>query len=419
LRIFAEAGCAESAESSERGGRWWEWALSGPVKIPLLDLQAQDAAIGREVRTALEGVLQTQQFVLGVPVAAFEREMAEFCGAGDAVGVGSGSDALYLALNALGVGPGTAVITSAYSFVATATAIVRLGARPVFVDIDRGSFNVTPEGVAQAIERYRRGPGPERLVGILPVHLFGQSAAVGALLELAAAHGLFVVEDAAQAIGAAVEGGGARRAGALGDAGCLSFYPTKNLGGLGDGGMVLTSKPELAQRLRSLRVHGAVGGPYRHADLGLGSRLDGLQAAALSVKLRYVSQWNEARRRVASWYMDAFRQANVLAPAHPGVTVPARGDETHVFHQYVIRAPGHRDRLRAFLDDRGIGTQVYYPIPLHLQPCLQHLAYRPGDFPEAERASAETLALPMYPELARAAVDEVVGAVVQYYRSLR
>jgi dTDP-4-amino-4,6-dideoxygalactose transaminase len=343
--------------------------------------------------------------------------MAEHCGAADAVGVGSGSDALYLALAALGVGPGTAVLTSAYSFIATATAIVRLGARPVLVDIDRATFNLDVQAVARAVEAYRGGPAGERLVGILPVHLFGRTVPLRPILELAADHGLFVVEDAAQAIGAGIAGFQRRRAGAVGEAGCLSFYPTKNLGGLGDGGMILTSNGEIAQRLRSLRVHGAVGGPYRHEDVGLASRLDALQAAALSVKLRYVTAWNAARRQVAGWYDAAFRAAGLTAPAPPGLSLPQLAGEAHVFHQYVVRVPGERDRLRAFLDDHGIGTQVYYPIPLHLQPSLRHLGYRAGDLPEAELASAETLALPMYPELPRQAVAAVVDRVAAYYRT--
>jgi len=387
------------------------------VKIPLLDLQAQDAAIGSEIRSALEAVLQSQQFVLGVPVAAFEREMAEYCGAAAAIGVGSGTDALYLALAALGIGPGSAVLTSAYSFIATATAILRLGARPILVDVDPTTLNVDLGAVARAVDTYRPATPGERLAGIVPVHLFGRTVALRPILELAADRGLVVVEDAAQAVGAAVDGFQRRRAGAVGDAGCLSFYPTKNLGGLGDGGMVLTSNGEIAQRLRSLRVHGAAGGPYRHEEIGLGSRLDALQAAALSVKLRHVAEWNAARRQVARWYDEAFRAADLVAPARPGLSLPLPAAEAHVFHQYVVRVPGQRDRLRAFLDDRGIGTQVYYPIPLHLQPCLRHLGYRPGDLPEAERASAETLALPMYPELPRQSVAAVVDAIAAYYRT--
>ena len=387
------------------------------MKIPLLDLQAQDATIGREVRSALEAVLQSQQFVLGIPVAAFEREMAEYCGAADAVGVGSGSDALYLALAALGVGPGTAVLTSAYSFIATATAIVRLGARPILVDIDRTTLNIDLEALARAVDTYRAEVPGERLVGILPVHLFGRSVPLRPMLELAAGRGLFVVEDAAQAVGATVEGFQRRRAGAVADAGCMSFYPTKNLGSLGDGGMVLTSNGEVAQRLRSLRVHGAAGGPYRHEEIGLGSRLDALQAAVLSVKLRYVAEWNAARRQVARSYDEALRATGLVAPARPRLSLPPLAGEAHVFHQYVVRVPAQRDRLRAFLDDRGIGTQVYYPIPLHLQPCLRHLGYRAGDLPEAELASAETLALPMYPELPSQSVAAVVEAIAAYYRT--
>lgn len=390
------------------------------MKIRLLDLQAQDAAIGQQIRAAVEGVLASQEFVLGVPVAAFEREMADFCGATDAVGVASGTDALYLALGALGVGPGTAVLTSAYSFIATATSIVRLGARPVLVDVDPGTLNMTPEGLSQAIDRYRMGPWSERLVAVLPVHLFGRTVAFGALREIAAAHGLVMIEDAAQAAGAEIAGFEPRRAGAAGDAGCLSFYPTKNLGGLGDGGMVLTSSGEVAQRLRSLRVHGAAGGPYRHEEVGLASRLDALQAVALSVKLRYLDRWNAARRRVAGWYATAFEAAGIAADAagRAGIGLPPPAGAGHVFHQYVIRVPRSRNALWAHLDDRGIGAQVYYPIPLSLQPCLRHLGYREGDFPEAERASLETLALPMYPELPQAAVQTVVDAVANFLRGV-
>jgi dTDP-4-amino-4,6-dideoxygalactose transaminase len=271
--------------------------------------------------------------------------------------------------------------------------------------------------LAETIENWRSLGCKERLVGVLPVHLFGASVSLKRVVELAEAHGLFVVEDAAQAVGAAVPGFASRRAGAVGDAGCLSFYPTKNLGGLGDGGMVLTSSCEIAQRLRILRAHGAVGGLYRHEVLGLASRLDALQAAALSVKLRYVARWNVRRRQVAEWYGEAFRSTDLVAPRSTRISLPLSAGEAHVFHQYVIRVSGHRDGLRAHLDDRGIGTQVYYPIPLPLQPCLRHLGHKGGDFPEAERASAETLALPIYPELPRSAVETVVDTIADYYRT--
>jgi len=389
------------------------------VKIPLLDLRAQDAAIGTEVRAAIEHVLDTQQFVLGAAVETFEREMAEFCGATEGVGVASGTDALYLTLAALGVGQGTAVITSAYSFISTATSIVRLGARPLFIDIDRETFNLNVDAAAEVTESGQRRRWTERLVGILPVHLFGASAGMERVKRLAEAHELFVVEDAAQAVGAAVSGYPSLRAGAVGDAGCLSFYPTKNLGGLGDGGMVVTSRPEVAQRLRSLRVHGAPEEPYRHEDVGICSRLDALQAVALSVKLRYVDQWNAARRQVAEWYRDGFGSAALVGDSSSPIALPRTDGEAHVFHQYVIRAPGHRDQLRAHLHAQGIATQVYYPIPLPLQPCLRHLGYREGDCPEAERASTETLALPMYPEMRGSAVETIVQAVAEYYRTRR
>jgi dTDP-4-amino-4,6-dideoxygalactose transaminase len=380
--------------------------------VRFLDLAAQYAPIRDELRAAIDAVFASQQFVLGPTVERFERALAAHVGSAAAVGVASGTDALYLALRASGVGPGDAVVTSPFSFVASASAIARTGARPYFVDIEPASFNLDPlrarRWLADACRRDGervRAPGGELVRALLPVHLFGRPCAMGALAAIAREHALVLIEDAAQAIGARLDGTGGY-AGTLGRFGCLSFYPTKNLGGAGDGGAVLCADAEDAAVVRSLARHGADGGPYRHAALGLASRLDALQAAVLGVKLPHVDDWNRARRRHAERYARLFAAAPVPGtPVEMPAIVPG-----HVFHQYVIRVPD-RDRVRAALAAAGIETQVYYPIPLHLQPCFAELGYRAGDFPEAERASATALALPLYPELDDAAAERVVAAV--------
>ncbi len=375
--------------------------------VPFLDLSAQQRAIGEELRAALDEVLASQQFILGPHVERFEAAMAEYCGVPHAVGVASGTDALVLALGALGIEPGQPVITTPFTFFATASAILRVGGRPVFADIDPRTLNLDPEAVASALAR-----AGGRVVGLLPVHLFGRLAPMPALRDLAERYGLWMVEDAAQAIGARA---GGQAAGAFGRAACLSFYPTKNLGGLGDGGMVLTKDAALAGRIRQERHQGQVA-PYVHASLGMCSRLDALQAAALRVKLRHLDDWNARRRTIATWY-GALLAARGLA-GRPGapLVVPDVPGEAHVFHQYVVRAR-ERDRLRAHLGAAGIGTQVYYATPLHLQPALAHVSPGAGAFPEAERAAAEVLALPIYPELARGQVETVVDAIAAFYRA--
>lgn len=384
------------------------------VRVRFLDLPAQYAVLRDELRAAVDGVFTSQAFVLGPAVARFESALAAYLGVPAVVGVASGTDALYLALRAAGVGAGDAVLTSPYSFVASAASIARVGARPYFADIEPGSFNLDPGAVRVWIERackrdgaMLRAPGGEPVRAILPVHIFGRPCGLAALGGLAAEHGIEVVEDAAQAIGARLDGTGPY-AGTVGRFGCISFYPTKNLGGAGDGGAVVCARAEDAAAVRQVARHGAEGAPYRHVTLGLASRLDALQAAVLDVKLRHLDAWNESRRRHALRYQRLIAAAfGARGPVVTPEIVPG-----HVFHQYVVRVP-ERDRVRAALLADGIETQVYYPIPLHLQPCFAGLGYAPGDLPEAERACRETLALPLYPELDDTAARAVVTALAR------
>ena len=377
------------------------------MKVPFLDLRAQDAAIGGAIRAALAEVVASQQFVLGPHVARFEQSMAAYCGVGHALGVGSGTDALALALAGLGARAGRAVVTTPFSFFATASTIVRVGARPVFADIDPETLNLDPAAAAVAADRTG-----DAAIGVVPVHLFGRLAPMAALGDVARRRGLWVLEDAAQAVGARA---GGVAAGAFGVAGCLSVYPTKNLGGLGDGGMVLTNEDGVAAFVRRER-HQGQRAPYVHESVGLASRLDALQAAALGVKLGHLDGWNLRRREVAAWYGAAFRGAGLVGGDDAPLRLPPEAGEAHVFHQYVVRARD-RDALRASLSAAGVDTQVYYSLPLHLQPALAHLGHREGEFPHAERASREVLALPIYPELTRPAAETVVEAVARFYRS--
>jgi len=367
--------------------------------VPLIDLVEQYETLRDEIHEAVNRVLATQRFILGDEVTEFEQEVAAYCDARHAIGCASGTDALILALTALDIGPGDEVITSPYTFFATASAIHRVGARPVFVDIDPQTFNLHPDAVAAAIGNATKA--------IMPVHLFGRCADMESLWRLAVRHGLAIVEDAAQAIGSTYRG---RHAGVLGTIGCFSFFPTKNLGGAGDGGMLTTDDPDLAARLRRLRVHGDAG-RYEHIEVGLNSRLDALQAAVLRVKLRHLESWTAARRENAARYRQLF------APAIPGgaVELPADCDDgRHVYNQFCIRvADGQRDAVLQGLQQRQIGCAIYYPKPLHLQHCFQFLGGRPGEFPEAERAAAETIALPIYAELGAARQERVVQAVVE------
>jgi dTDP-4-amino-4,6-dideoxygalactose transaminase len=371
------------------------------MAVPLLDLRAQHATIAEEIEAAVARVLESQRFILGEEVASFEQEIAALLEIEHAIGVSSGSDALYLALRALGVGPGSEVITTVYSFFATAGSIVRCGATPVFVDIDEATYNFD---VAAALERIT-----PRTAALMPVHLFGRCAEVEALR----ATKLPIVEDAAQAIGARR---GDVSAGALGDIGCFSFFPSKNLGAAGDGGLLSCADDDLAGRLRSLRVHGQRPDVrYEHLEVGGNYRLDALQAAILAVKLPHLQRWNQARRDNAARYRALFDQADV---APESLTLPPRSDahSQDVVNQFVIRV-AERDALKAYLAERGVGSAIYYPRPLHLQPCFAALGGQRGDFPRAEAASAESLALPVYPELQSTQLEQVVDHVVGFLRS--
>jgi dTDP-4-amino-4,6-dideoxygalactose transaminase len=389
----------------------------------MLDLSRQFAPLRQEILEAIAQVCDSQHFILGPHVADFETAAAAACAVPHAIGCASGTDALWLALAAAGIGtdlgaPGLAfetrdstptVITTPFSFFASASAILRAGARPLFADIDPRTFNLSPTSVAELL----RSPAAANTRAILPVHLFGQCADWDAFTALLQTHpGLFLIEDAAQAFGAAWNG---KPAGSLGSAAAFSFYPTKNLSAFGDAGLVTTSDPTIAARARSLRNHGMTH-RYQHDELGANSRLDAIQAAVLSIKLRHLPAWNQQRRTLAARYDALFRAANLAAPTtKDGIVLPYTDPRaTPIFHQYVIRAP-HRDALRAHLTALHIGTEIYYPIPLHLQPALKDLGYQPGDFPQAERAAAEVLALPIYPELRDDEQQTVVNAIRAFY----
>jgi dTDP-4-amino-4,6-dideoxygalactose transaminase len=383
--------------------------------VPLLDLKAQFAQIRAAVMPAIEEVCASQRFILGEQVSSLEAEVARYCASSFGIGVSSGTDALLLALMALGVGAEHEVITSPFSFFATAGTIARTGARPVFCDIDP-TFNLSPAAVQEFIDRHC-SPGAggltNRLTGgvikaLIPVHLYGQSADMEPLMAIARRYDLKVIEDAAQAIGAEYRGG--LRAGSSGDIGCFSFFPSKNLGAFGDAGLCTTQDPELAESMRVLRVHG--GKPkYHHAVIGGNFRIDELQAAVLRVKLEFLDEWTAGRQRNAALYDAAFAGGPFAGRLETPKALPGY---RHIFNQYVVRTR-ERDALREFLTQHGIGTEIYYPVPLHLQPCFAYLHYRAGDFPQSERAAAEVLALPIYPELSREQLDYVVSTVADFY----
>ncbi len=373
----------------------------------MLDLRPQLAELGPALEAAVLEVIRSTAYIMGPAVAAFEQACATALGARHAIGVSSGTDALLIALMALEVGPGDLVITTGYSFFATAGVIARLGATTVFVDIEPGTYNLDPRALAAWFDDHPAERA--RVKAIVPVHLYGQCADLAPILATARAHGVAVVEDAAQAIGARYPLGGVdHAAGTLGTMGCFSFFPSKNLGGLGDGGLVVTDDDALAGRLRTLRVHGAAP-KHHHALVGGNFRLDTLQAAALGVKLPHLPRWNAARRACAARYE--------LALAPRGVTVPraAWGPDHHVYNQYVIRPPAGvgRDPLRAHLAARGVETAIFYPVPLHQQACFEALGYRAGALPGCERAAAETLALPIYPQLPAALQAHVIDAIAE------
>ncbi len=384
-----------------------------PFKVPIVDLRAQYAAIGEQVRRAFDQVIESQQFILGPAVQSFEAQMAAYLNCGDAVGVASGSDALLLALMALGIGPGDAVITTPFTFFSTVSSITRLGATPWFVDIDPVSFLLSAELVETVLaepEAKRKG---RRIRAILPVHLFGQCCRMNDLLALASKNRLHIIEDVAQACGARMLiGRETKFAGAIGDLGCFSFFPSKTLGGFGDGGMVTTNDPALADKVRMLRMHGERG-KYHHEVTGINSRLDSLQAAVLAVKQQFLDTWCAQRIERAGQYHALFNQSGSLG--HGLLSIPEPGmDRSHVFNNYVVRVE-RRDELKHFLAERGIQSEIYYPVPLHLQKCFTDLGYRQGDFPHAELAAAQVLALPLYPELTQAQQELVVETIQQFY----
>jgi dTDP-4-amino-4,6-dideoxygalactose transaminase len=388
------------------------------MNVPLLDLQAQYATIKDKVRAAVEEVLESQRFILGAQVSALEKEIASYCDVPFAVGVASGTDALLLSLKALGVGPGDAVVTVPYTFFATAGVIVNLGARPIFVDIEETGFEMDPGKLSLFLARECTINLNTRktihkssnaiIKAIIPVHLYGQCADMDEILAIARSYSLPIVEDACQAIGATYKN---RKAGAIGDLGCFSFFPSKNLGGAGDGGMIITSDQQLADRARLLRMHGAHP-KYFHSIVGFNSRLDELQAAILRVKLPYLQDWSNARRENAERYGKDFQSAGLRS----SITLPAiLPDRSHIFNQYVIRCK-MRDSLQSFLKEEGIGTEIYYPVSLHEQECFRTLGYSAADLPRSHAASKETLALPVYPELSDAQRRHVVDRVAAFYR---
>lgn len=370
------------------------------MKVPLLDISEQNALLRPEIETALARVLDTNGFILGGEVEALENELAEYGHVKHAIGCASGSDAIVLALMAYDIGPGDEVITTPYSFFATVSAITRIGATPVFADIDPVTYNIDPAAIANKIT--------DRTKAIEPVHLYGQCADMDTINGIAAESGIAVIEDAAQAIGAMDK---ERHAGTLGDVGCFSFYPSKNLGGMGDGGYLTTNDDDLNKKIRALRVHGSEE-RYYHKWVGLNSRLDGFQGAVLRVKLPHLENWTAARRRNA----DAYREMlNGLELAEKIALPYERSDARHIYNQYVLRVPERRDELRAYLTENGVGTDIYYPLPLHLQECFAYLGYSEGDLPEAEKAAKETIAIPIYPELQKDQIEYVSDMIKAFF----
>jgi dTDP-4-amino-4,6-dideoxygalactose transaminase len=374
------------------------------MKVPLLDLKAQYLAIKAEVDAAVAEVIESQHFILGPKVEACEKAIAQYCGCSHAVGMSSGSDALLACLMAENIGPGDEVITTTYTFFATAGAIARVGATPVLVDIDPQTYNLDTTQIPSRVTNRTRA--------IIPVHLYGQMADMDTIMHAAKNYGLIVIEDAAQAIGAEHKG---RRAGSIGHYGCFSFFPSKNLGAAGDGGMVVTNDAQRADKLKCLRGHGSKP-KYHHKIVGGNFRLDAIQAAVVSAKLPHLDDWTAGRQRNAKRYDRLFEDAGLTTATRESapVTLPRVVTDRHIFNQYVIRAP-HRDQLQFALKERGVGTEVYYPVPMHLQECFGYLGFEVGAFPESVRAAKETLALPVYPELAESEIGYVVECVHDFF----
>ncbi|HEX4084095.1 MAG TPA: DegT/DnrJ/EryC1/StrS family aminotransferase [Chthoniobacteraceae bacterium] len=381
------------------------------MQVPLLDLKKQYQPLRERIRAKMDEVADSQYFILGPEVEGLEREVCAFTGAGHAIGVSSGTDAELAILMALGVGPGDAVVTTPYTFFATAGCVGRLGARILFVDIEPETYNISPEKLRACLEAHRG----ERIKAIIPVHLFGQSCRMDEILALAAAHGAPVIEDGAQALGAEYPGPhGAAKCGAMGEFGFYSFFPSKNLGAFGDGGMIVCRDAAMAAKIRSLRNHGMEQRYYHHM-VGGNFRLDAMQAAILRIKLPHLDEWSAMRRTNAARYRKLFCEAGLGKIVLPAEAYAGAGAANHhIYNQFVIRAP-RRDELLAHLAAKGIGHAVYYPVPLHRQDCFAHLGYREGDFPEAEKAARETVALPIYPELTAEQQSAVVGAIADFF----
>jgi dTDP-4-amino-4,6-dideoxygalactose transaminase len=377
------------------------------MAVPLLDLKAHHDPLHQEIMAALEQTFRSQAFILGPDVGKLEERVAAYCQVKYGIGVTSGTDALLVALMALGIGPGDEVITTPYSFFATAGAVVRLGAKPVLVDIDPVTYNLDPAKIKSALTAKTKA--------LIPVHLYGQCADMAPIMDVAKQHDLSVIEDAAQAIGSEYQDG--RRACSIGTIGCLSFFPSKNLGCLGDGGMAVTNDPDLAERMRVLRVHGSKP-KYYHKRIGGNFRLDTIQAAVLNVKLNYLDGWTKKRQENATRYETLFKESGLTRTEKVKLPEPVyRRSGTkhyHIYNQFVLRVE-QRDALMAYLKQKGIGAEIYYPVPFHLQECFLSLGYKEGDFPESERAAKETVAIPIYPELTAAQQTEVVEAVVAFY----
>ena len=389
------------------------------MNIPFLDLKAQYRSIQEEINQKILEVVSSQKFVLGSEVESLEKEIAAYSGTRFAVGVSSGSDALIVSLMALGVGEGDEVVTTPFTFFATAGAIARLKAKPVFCDIDKRSYNISMEKLEELLETKFAKQGSSKVKALIPVHLYGQCADMASITTLAKKYNLFVIEDAAQAIGAEYPvPSGIKKASTMGNLGIISFFPSKNLGAFGDGGMVLTDDENLAHKIKLLRVHGSRD-KYFYEILGGNFRLDALQAAILRVKLKYLESWQKKRMEKASYYDKKFKESGLVKEGLvqiPHTLYKDRGVQNyHIYHQYVIRAK-ERDRLQEFLKEKGVATAIYYPLPLHLQKCFSYLGYREGDFPVAEEAAREVLALPIYPELTSDQQDFIASSISAFYK---
>ncbi|MDD5428959.1 MAG: DegT/DnrJ/EryC1/StrS family aminotransferase [Candidatus Omnitrophica bacterium] len=365
------------------------------MKIPLLDLKAQYRSIKAEVDAAVGKVVEAQDFILGEEVRSLEKEIAAYCGVKYGAGVASGTDALILALRALDIGAGDEVIVPPFTFFASAEAVSIVGAKPVFVDIDPATYNIDPDLIEKKITKHTKA--------IMPVHLYGQCADMDPILAIAKKRGIKVIEDNAQAIGATYKG---RKSGSMSDIAALSFFPSKNLGAFGDAGMVVTNDEKLAERVKSLRVHGGAV-QYVHSEIGLNSRLDNLQAAALRIKLKYLDKWLEARRQNAAFYNEKLRGVPVVCPYVPGHNV-------HTYHQYTLRIKKGQGEIIKYLSDNGIGTRIYYPIPLHLQDCYKFLGYKKGSMPASEAAAQEVFSVPVYPELSQEQKAYIAGKITAF-----